>query len=546
MKYKNFLNRTSLLLAIVIGAVALMIQTVAAFDGSSGGSNVVTKVEANLAGASLNGAVPRGQAEYKVFTDGNRKFEAQVSNVNLPDGTILNIFVDDVKVGTLRLTGALGKRELETKDGQTVPIVNSRTRVVISDLAGLTIVAGSFSNVPGPGATPSPSPSATPSPSPGATPSPTPSPNPTPAPGGELRIESRLAGAPIDGLTPKGHAKFESRADGRRKLNVEVERVRLAPGTILSIFVDNNKIGELALNTTLENELELDTRKGSVVPVVTSTSTVVVTDVNGNTILSGAFNTNANLISGNDIDDTNFFVEQQYRDFLDREADDSGLEFWKSQITNCGSDTACQERARINTSGAFVVSIEFQETGFMLYRFNKLVFGVMPRRNDFLVEMQLTARGLVVGQAGWEAQLEQNKREAADRWVATSAFQSRFGSLSNEDYVNQLFTNAGVTGNTAERQNLVQGLNSGVETRASVLRKIADNGDFKQRETNPAFVLMQYFGYLHRNPDEGPDSDLSGFNFWLNKLNEHHGDFHQAEMVKAFLTSGEYRDRFVW
>jgi len=57
---------------------------------------------------------------------------------------------------------------------------------------------------------------------------------------------------------------------------------------------------------------------------------------------------------------------------------------------------------------------------------------------------------------------------------------------------------------------------------------------------------MQYFGYLHRNPDEGQDHDLSGFNFWLEKLNENHGDFHQAEMVKAFLSSAEYRQRFDW
>jgi hypothetical protein len=544
------LYRLSLLLAIAVGAVAVAIQTVAAFDGSSGGSNVVTKVEANLAGASLNGAVPRGEAEFVLFTDGNRKFEAKVSNTNLPDGTVLNVFVDQANVGRLRVVGLLGKLELETKDGQTVPPINSRTRVVISDLGGLTIVAGSFSNIPAPGATPTPSPGATPSPSPGATPSPTPSPNPspnpTPNPGSESRIESRLAGAAINGLTPKGHARFETRSDGRRKLNVEVERVRLPVGTILGVFVDGNKVGEFALNAMLENELELDTRRGSVVPVVTSTSTVVVTDANGNTILSGAFNTSSNLIAGNDIDDTNFFVEQHYRDFLDREADDSGLDFWKGQIANCADDSDCRERARINTSGAFFLSIEFQETGFMLYRFNKLAFGVMPRRNDFLVEVQLTASGLVVGQEGWQDRLEQNKREAAGRWVASAAFQSSFGSLSNQDYVNQLFANAGVSGNTAERQSLIQGLNSGAETRATVLRKIADNGGFRQRETNPAFVLMQYFGYLHRNPDEGPDSDLSGFNFWLNKLNENSGDFHQAEMVKAFLRSGEYRDRFLW
>ena len=503
-----------------------------AFDGTSGGATVVTKIEAEFAGAMLNGLVPKGEAEFVLLSDGNRKFEAHVSNVSLPDGTILNVFVDDLKVGTLTLLTKVGSLELETKDGQTVPQINSRTRVVISDLAGLTIVAGSFSNIPAPGATPSPSP--------GASPSPSPSPN------GDVRLESRLAGAPITGLSPKGHAKFESRADGRRKLNVEVERVNLPGGTTLNVLIDNAKVGEISLNAMLENELELDTQKGQVVPPVAALSTVVVTNANGATILSGTFNTTSNLIAGNDIDDTNYFVEQHYRDFLDREADDSGLDFWKNEITTCADDSACRERARINTSGAFFLSIEFQDTGFLVYRFNKASFNSMPRRNDFLVEVQSTARGVVVGQAGWQEQLEANKQAAAERWVSRPDFQAQYGSLSNRDYINHLFTNIGVNGNEVEREDLIHRLDSGLETRGSALRKVAENEDFKHRETNSAFVLMQYFGYLHRNPDEGPDHDLSGFNFWLDKLNEHRGDFHEAEMVKAFLRSTEYRERFDW
>jgi hypothetical protein len=537
MKNRNFSRGTSTLTILVtfVLAVGASIINAAAFDGGPGGATVVSKIKAEFAGAPLNGFVPRGEATFTSFSDGNRKFEANVTNANLADGTVLNVFVDDLKVGTLRLLTRFGELEVETKDGQTVPQINSRTRVVISDQAGLTIVAGSFSNIPAPGATP------TPSPSPGASPSPTPTPNPT----GENRIEARLAGAAINGLRPKGHAKFEVRTD-RRKLNVEVERVNLPAGTILNVLVDNVKVGEITVNAMLENELELDSRRGSVIPNITTLSTVVVTNANGATILSGTFNTTANLLSGNDIDDTNFFVEQNYRDFLDREADDSGLDFWKGQIAACADDSDCRERARVNTSGAFFESIEFHETGFLLYRFNKIAFNAMPRRNDFLIEAQLTSRGIVVGQVGWQDALEANKREAAERWAGRADFVARFGSLSNRDYVNQLFTNAGVTGNQAERDNLIQRLDAGLETRGTVLRKIAENNDFSQRETNPAFVLMQYFGYLHRNPDEGADHDLSGFNFWLNKLNEHGGNFTEAEMVKAFLRSGEYRQRFDW
>jgi uncharacterized protein (TIGR03118 family) len=97
---------------------------------------------------------------------------------------------------------------------------------------------------------------------------------------------------------------------------------------------------------------------------------------------------------------------------------------------------------------------------------------------------------------------------------------------------------------TAFRDSLVAGLNGATETRATVLRKVAEAEEMQTREFNRAFVLMQYFGYLRRNPNDPPDEDFSGYNFWLNKLNAFNGDFIRAEMVRAFVTSLEYRQRF--
>jgi hypothetical protein len=77
-----------------------------------------------------------------------------------------------------------------------------------------------------------------------------------------------------------------------------------------------------------------------------------------------------------------------------------------------------------------------------------------------------------------------------------------------------------------------------------VLRAVAENETLNNLEFNRAFVLMQYFGYLRRSPNELPDADYAGFNFWLGKLNQFHGNFVDAEMVKAFILSGEYRHRF--
>ena len=77
-----------------------------------------------------------------------------------------------------------------------------------------------------------------------------------------------------------------------------------------------------------------------------------------------------------------------------------------------------------------------------------------------------------------------------------------------------------------------------------MLRKIAEKENFAAAEFNRAFVLMQYFGYLRRSPDDAPDSNFAGFDFWLSKMNTFGGDFRAAEMVKAFISSIEYRHRF--
>jgi uncharacterized protein (TIGR03118 family) len=90
----------------------------------------------------------------------------------------------------------------------------------------------------------------------------------------------------------------------------------------------------------------------------------------------------------------------------------------------------------------------------------------------------------------------------------------------------------------AFRNALVAGLTGGTETRATVLRKVAEAAELQVRELNSAFVAMEYFGYLRRDPD------TAGFNFWLNKLNAFNGNFVNAELVKAFISSAEYRQRF--
>jgi uncharacterized repeat protein (TIGR01451 family) len=246
----------------------------------------------------------------------------------------------------------------------------------------------------------------------------------------------------------------------------------------------------------------------------------------------------------NPIEETQFFVHQHYHDFLNREPDTAGFNFWTNEIDSCGSDAHCREVKRVNVSAAFFLSIEFQETGYLVYRLYEESFHRQPSYAEFNSDTQDIGRGIVVGQGNWEQQLAANRQSFADAWVERAAFKSAFVNLSNLDYVNRLYANAGVTPMSVERDALVNALDNQTKTRARALLDVADSAAFKQLELNRAFVLMEYFGYLRRNPDDPPDNNRSGYDFWLQKLNQFNGNFVQAEMVKAFITSTEYRQRF--
>jgi hypothetical protein len=121
-------------------------------------------------------------------------------------------------------------------------------------------------------------------------------------------------------------------------------------------------------------------------------------------------------------------------------------------------------------------------------------------------------------------------------WVRRPAFAARFDAMSAAAFVDALFAGTGLTPTANERSVLVLGLATQTLTRADVVLRVVNRDDFKQREYNRTFVLMQYFGYLQRDPDQG------GFNFWLNVLNTQPQN--ARGMVCAFVTSAEYQRRF--
>jgi predicted outer membrane repeat protein len=240
----------------------------------------------------------------------------------------------------------------------------------------------------------------------------------------------------------------------------------------------------------------------------------------------------------NPLDTPEYFVRQHYLDFLGREPDEAGFNFWSDQILECGGDANCIDRRRQNVSAAYFLSIEFQETGGLVDGLYRASYGVRPQFAEFMPDTRAVAQGVVVGQDGWQAKLQANKEAFVAAFVNRAAFHAAYDGLSNSEYVDALISHTGVSFTSGEREALVSGLANGTLTRATVLRSIAENGRFVNAKFNDAFVMMEYFGYLRR------DADASGFQFWLNKLNQFGGNFEQAEMVKAFIVSSEYRGRF--
>ena len=288
------------------------------------------------------------------------------------------------------------------------------------------------------------------------------------------------------------------------------------------------------------------------------------------------------------IDDADFFASQHYVDFLRRFPDAPGLAFWtdnvKTQTATCNDSAnrlpgetvaACADRKRANTSAAFFLSPEFQNTGSFVVRVYWGTLGQAPNTSktlcpslpdgysgqcrplysDYISDMRQVANGIVVNDQLDPNVINANKRAYVDQFVNTTAFKAKYDSLNNQQFVDTLFTTTGINASATDRQALVNGLNAqpATETRSSVVFKIVDGTTtlaggalrfdttygqaFYNKEFDDAFVFMEYVGYLRRNPDQG------GYDFWLGKLKQY-GNWSDAEMVLAFIRAPEYRNRF--
>lgn len=229
-------------------------------------------------------------------------------------------------------------------------------------------------------------------------------------------------------------------------------------------------------------------------------------------------------VCSNSIDCPEFFVYQHYIDFLFREPDPPGINAWKAVLNNCvPGDTSCD---RIHVSGAFFRSPEFQGRGYFLYRFYPVSFGRKPDYDEFRFDIWRLSGFLS------DAQLEAAKVSFIVDFMRRPAFVMKFDGLTNAAYVDTLLSTAGIT--HPARNFWVAALGNGTRTRAQVLREISESGEVYNKYYNQAFVVMQYFGYLRRQPD-------ALYLNWIAHL-EATGDY--RSMIDGFINSAEYRARF--
>jgi hypothetical protein len=233
------------------------------------------------------------------------------------------------------------------------------------------------------------------------------------------------------------------------------------------------------------------------------------------------------LLDAVSIDDARFFIRQHYVDFLSREPEREGFDAWVAVLNRCGGDAQCLMRTRTEVSSAFFRSQEFQFKGYFVYRFYRATLGRLPKFVEIIPDMRS-----VTGQTAEDVG---QKRDAfANAWIQRAEFRALYDGLSNAAFVDKLLATAGVL--QARREEFVAALEGQQKTRTQVLREVVESDELFAKEYNGAFVAMQYFGYLRRDPE------AAGYQNWLRYLNQNPSDY--QTMVWGFVASTEYRKRF--
>ncbi|HSE32586.1 MAG TPA: Calx-beta domain-containing protein [Pyrinomonadaceae bacterium] len=503
---------------LILGAaISLVIIGLTSHTAAALNDDII--VTAVLSGTTLNNQAPHGVAEHRTQPDGSRHFKVEAEDVNLPPGTVLNVFVNGVSIGSMTLD-AIRKAELQlqTNDGETVPTVAAGTIVAVRSQGGSLIVAGAFdqgSPMPGPGPSPSPNGS--------------PTPNPSPEDHARATVQFDAASFTVTEGTRSvavtvtrvgdisrdskvDYRSVEGSANERNDFTTAAGRLFFAPGEgskTINVLITEDGFAES--DETFFLMLFDASRSTEVGSPGTTTITIKDNDNPGTAV--------------NPIEDARSFVVQHYMDFLNREPEAAGLGAWENVLRNCQQgDDRCD---RVEVSSGFFRSPEFQDRGYFLYRFYSASLGRIPHYAEFEKDMSRTS--------GFYTDVEQetNKALFAEDFVTRQEFKDRYDQFTTAaDYVNTLLNVASV--NISNRDALIAALEARRMNRAQVLRAISESSELKAKYLTEAFVVMQYFGYLRRDPDPL-------YREWI-RVMEETGDY--RTMINGFIGSLEYRHRF--
>jgi hypothetical protein len=368
---------------------------------------------------------------------------------------------------------------------------------------------------------------------------------------GDLSATSSIEFTTDDTGSPVDCSVFNGLASSRCDFNTTLGTLIFAPGETEKTFrvmVNQDSHLEPLFETF---KIKLFNPGNGVTLGNPATAVVKIDDIN-----NGSPEAQQNLI-----DRTSVFVRQQYHDFLNRDPDAEGLAFWIDNIDKCDEAerrppdqtvAQCKALMRASTSAAFFLSIEFRQTGGLVSAFYAAALDrprSLPGYLEFLSDTETVGRGVVVGQDDWQSVLTRNRETFMNDFVTRAEFVALYPTADTPAaYANKLYLHAlGRLPIQTELNKAIADFGNGLSSantpaRAQVLLRVISAPDFNQ--VNSAFVYMQYVGYLRRNPNELPDLDFAGYDFWLQKLNQFNGNFVEAEMVKAFVESAEYRSRF--
>jgi hypothetical protein len=315
----------------------------------------------------------------------------------------------------------------------------------------------------------------------------------------------------LSGAASVNFASSDGTALQASDYNIAVGTLDFAPGEAsktFTIFITDDGYMEASESFGLA----LSNPKGGFSVSGTTTSTITITD---NDPVPSAVNP---------IDTTPFFVRQHYVDFLNRDPEPQGFADWQAILNNCpAGSTQCD---RVQVSSGFYRSPEFGERGYFVYRFYEAALGRKPDYIEFMSDLRRVTGFLT------NAQLESNKLNFIAAFMDRQEFRTKYDGLNNTQYVNLIESTAGVT--LPNKTALITSLNNGTKTRAEVLRQIVESTEVSNKFFNRGFVVMEYFGYLRRDPD-------ILFNNWITQLNAT-SDY--RALVSGFVNSLEYRSRF--